>query len=80
MNEGTKLVVLDKLKQEIKIGSMVVVSEQGAHQIMIVEEFSLRGTNIKCRPIDEDSFTKVKKLFTKSANECVVIDELMGNE
>jgi hypothetical protein len=81
MNEGTKLVVLDKLKQEIKIGSkVVVVGGQGALQRMIVEGFSPRGTNIKCRPTDEDSFAKVKKLFTKSANECVVIDELMGNE
>ena len=69
--------MLDKLNQEIKVGSkVIVVGGQGALQRMIVEGFAGKY-RIKCRPTDEDSCAKVKKLFDKIAKESIVIDPLL---
>ena len=75
--------MLDKLENEIKIGSKIVVAgAQGELQRMIVEDFKPCERDsyhdvVKCRPTDEDSCAKVKKLFRKRAIQCIVIDELV---
>ena len=73
---------LDKLGNEIKVGSKIVVSGgQGGLQRMIVESLTKGERIVKCRPTSEDSFAAVKKLFSKRADESIVIDNLIkGNE
>ena len=78
---------IDKLGNSVNIGDLIIVTGgQGALQRMIVEGFgqmrSINGNEtppriVKCRPTSDDSFAKVKKLFNKQINECVVINSLL---
>ena len=70
--------VFDKLGQQINVGDkVVVVGGQGELQRMIVESHTRGGRIIKCRPTDEDSCAKVKKLFSKRADQSIKIDKLI---